>query len=100
MSWIQRMFRRRLQDDSAAEWREHVEQKTNHLIHTREVWQWPHFESLWADAKLAVRQLGRSPGIALVAVITLALGIGANTAIFTLTWNIVLRGLPVPHPEQ
>jgi predicted permease len=100
MSWIQRMFRRRLQDDSAAEWREHVEQKTNHLIHAHEVWQWPHFESLLADARLAIRQLGRSPGIALVAVITLALGIGANTAIFTLTWNIVLRGLPVPHPEQ
>ncbi len=57
-------------------------------------------ESLWADAKLAVRQLVKAPGITLVAVVTLTLGIGANTAIFTLTWNIILKGLPVPHPER
>ncbi len=62
--------------------------------------QWPTFESLWLDTKYALRQIFKSPGISLIAVLTLALGIGANTAIFTLTWAIVLRSLPVPHPEQ
>jgi predicted permease len=57
-------------------------------------------ESLWADARYALRQLLKSPGITLVAIATLALGIGANTAIFTLTWNILLTSLPVPHPER
>ena len=62
--------------------------------------QWPTFESLWLDTKYALRQIFKSPGISLIAVLTLAFGIGANTAIFTLTWAIVLRSLPVPHPEQ
>ena len=42
----------------------------------------------------------KSPGISFVAISTLALGLGASTAIFTLTWNIVLKSLPVPHPGQ
>ncbi len=100
MNWLQRMFRNRLHDHSAAGLGEPVEQKGEYLVHGRKVWQLPHLESLWADAKFAVRQLVKSPGIALVAVLTMALGIGANTAIFTLTWNIILKGLPVPNPEQ
>ena len=67
---------------------------------SREVWQWLKLESLWADVRLATRQLVRSPGVSIITVLTLALGIGANTAVFTLTWNIVVAGLPVPHPEQ
>jgi predicted permease len=60
----------------------------------------PFLENLLQDVRYAVRQLRRSPGYAIVAVLTLALGIGANTAIFLLTWSILLKGLPVPHPEQ
>lgn len=56
--------------------------------------------SLTQDLHFALRQLRKSPGYAIVAIITLALGIGANTAIFLLTWSIVLRSLPVPHPDQ
>jgi predicted permease len=60
----------------------------------------PWLEKFWQDARFAVRQLRRSPGYAATAIVTLALGIGANTAIFLLTWSIVLKSLPVPHPEQ
>jgi predicted permease len=54
----------------------------------------------WADLRYAVRGLRRSPLFASVAILSLALGIGANTAIFTLIDQILLRKLPVSHPEQ
>jgi predicted permease len=54
----------------------------------------------WTDLKYALRGLRRSPLFATVAVMSLALGIGANTAIFTLIDQILLRKLPVSHPEQ
>src|SRR5829696_8011227 len=53
-----------------------------------------------SDVRLAIRSLGRSPLFATVAILSLALGIGANTAIFTLIDQIVLRKLPVRSPEQ
>jgi predicted permease len=56
--------------------------------------------TLAQDLRFALRQLRKSPGYAAVAILTLALGIGANTAIFLLTWSIVLKSLPVPHPDQ
>ncbi len=55
---------------------------------------------MWQDLHFAVRQLRKSPVFALVAVLTLALGIGANTAIFTLLDQAILRKLPVRQPEQ
>ncbi|HLW98566.1 MAG TPA: ABC transporter permease [Candidatus Acidoferrales bacterium] len=58
------------------------------------------FDGFAQDISYAFRQLRRSPGFAAVAILTLALGIGANTAIFTLVNSIMLTRLPVGHPEQ
>ncbi len=55
---------------------------------------------LMQEIKFALRQLRKSPVFALVAMLTLALGIGANTAVFTLLDQVLLRSLPVSHPEQ
>ncbi len=57
-------------------------------------------EGLAQDLSYALRQLRRSPGFAAVAVLTLALGIGANTAIFTLINTVMLTRLPIVHPEE
>ena len=57
-------------------------------------------DSLIQDLKYGVRTLIRSPGFALVAMLSLALGIGANTAIFTVTNAVLLTSLPVHEPDQ
>src|SRR3984957_18517667 len=56
--------------------------------------------NLWADVRFALRTLKKSPVFVAVAVLSLALGIGANTAIFTLVDQILLRLLPVKDPQQ
>lgn len=64
------------------------------------MWGWNAVEMLWQDARYALRGMRRTPAFIAVAVLSLALGIGANTAIFSLINALMLRRLPVDHPEQ
>jgi predicted permease len=126
MHWLRNLlFRKHANDDLAEEMREHMAERTAALIEqgrspeeaarearrafgnitlarerSVEVWQWRWLENLWADLRFALHQLRKSPGYTLTAILTLAIGIGANAAIFTLIDDILLRSLPVPHPEQ
>jgi predicted permease len=60
----------------------------------------PWIESLLQDARYAMRQLVRNPGFTLTVIVTLALSIGANTAIFSIVNALMLKSLPYPHPER
>jgi predicted permease len=126
MSWLRNLgFRKRAQADLQEEIQQHVSERTAALIEqgrapeeaarearhafgnitlarerSVEVWQWRWLENRWADLRFALHQLRKSPGYTLTAILTLAIGIGANAAIFTLIDDIMLRSLPVSHPEQ
>jgi predicted permease len=67
---------------------------------TRDTWGWTWLEQIAQDLRYGLRQLGRSPGFTLAVVLSLALGIGANTAIFSLIDAVMLRMLPVKSPER
>ena len=73
---------------------------TRVLEDTREVWAIQWLDHLMQDLRFAFRGIRKSPLFATVVVLTLALGIGANTAIFTIIDSVMLRAIPVSNPQQ
>src|ERR1700722_9386713 len=126
MSWFSRFFaRKRRYDDISVSIQEHIDERIDELVEegtsrdeaertarrdfgnvtllrerSREVWQWQRLESLLMDLKHVCRRLVRSPGFAITVVLTLAIGIGANTAVFSVLNSVLLRPLPYSEPEQ
>src|SRR5271156_3509697 len=126
MNWLPDIFRRRkIYGDLAEEMRIHLEERTEQLIsegmsrkeaeqaarrafgnstlleeRSREVWQMPLVESLGTDLKLVFRRLGKSPGFAATVILTMAIGIGANTAVFSVLNSVLFKPLPYPDAEQ
>src|SRR5690242_14225838 len=67
---------------------------------SRDMWTWTVLETLRMDIAYGLRQLRRNPGFAAVAILTLALGMGANTAIFSVVNAVLLQPLPFSDPDR
>jgi predicted permease len=126
MNWLKQLFsRRRMYGDLSEEIREHLEEKTEELVvgglprqeaeaaarrefgnltltkeDSREVWRWTRVENFLLDIRYGLRTLQKNLGFAAIVILTLALGIGANTAIFSVVYAALIRPLPYTQPER
>src|SRR3984957_18940212 len=66
----------------------------------RDMWSFPSAESVWRDIRYGARMLSRAPAFTLVAVLTIAIGVGANTAVFSVADAVLLRPLPFAHADR
>ena len=67
---------------------------------TRAIWSWNWLESLARDLRFSLRTLGRTPGFTVIAILVMALGIGANVALFTVVRGVLLKPLPFHDPDR
>jgi predicted permease len=67
---------------------------------TRKVWSWDRLETLVRDLRISIRTLARQPGFSAVAILVIAVGIGATISLFTVVWSVLLKPLPFDRPEQ
>jgi len=126
MNWFKQLFsRRRLYNDLSAEIHEHLEEKIEELVaggmprkeaaaaarrefgnvtlleeDSRAVWRWPSIENLVADVRYGLRMLGRNPVFTVVGLLTIAIGIGANAAVFSVVNSVLLKPLNYPKAEE
>ena len=69
-------------------------------VRVGEAWQFPRIDTILQDLRSGFRSIGRNPGFSLIVIVTLALGIGPNTAVFSVINAFLLRPLPYPEPER
>jgi predicted permease len=67
---------------------------------TRAVWSWDRLETLLRDLRISIRTLARQPGFSAVAMLVIAVGIGATISLFTVVWSVLLKPLPFDRPDE
>jgi hypothetical protein len=126
MNWLRQLFsRRRMYNELSEEIREHLEAKTEELVaggmsreeaaytarrefgnvslveeQGRDVWRWLSIENFFGDVRYGLRMLRRNPMFTAVGMLTIAIGIGANAAVFSVVNSVLLKPLNYPRSQE